>query len=697
MNRSSQIETNGLHLELALRPMRGAPVPGGHSQRWTSKLWPVPAVVLMTVLLVVPSGFTVSFAVATQPQVPLWCALGVAGVVCAVPLLRTGRGAGSGRRGRSWSRSAATAVRGALWFLWAVVVMNGRRGSVWFRWAAVAMVRRLGGYPWAWRVAVVVWLVAVAVWRTAVAVRGSVWFLWVVVTLNLRRAGALACGLLVAVAVVRLVRELTFAGAAPYAYTLVMVLLSALLCAAALTVAWHARHRWWMWLPVIAPCAVAALVSGVAFRLIFQRSADLFGFGGAWSQWLWFLLLPFAAFLWTWFGFVTALLRDGIRAVEADAARARYLSQASGLRFVRRLLTQLRPVVLVVGLVIGVAAARMFDVILIGVPWSLQEWNESATVHWWRLAGDPALGAGPAAAYALPLTAMVGVVAWWLQTGAGEHRMAPVRGVTSEPRSIRKRPGPVRLLGAAVVIAIFWAPVAVLVVAAVYGPYGFRWDAVTGLWNDEVLWHALLSTAWVAGLTTVLVVTAAVPAAHRLAAGRPDRRRTRVAVVCLVVLAVLPVQTYLGPIVRVVEKWGLSGTQAPLILVHTAAGLPIAILVLRAALLAPPGSPAATELHGPAGHAATVRRVISAAWPALGAVAVLELVQVWNDFCVGLLVGGAGGSPWSLLLWGQARQFEENASRLAAGSLVSAVIPVVLVLLTWRRWLVPGLTGGALR
>ncbi|WP_280452086.1 hypothetical protein [Nocardia cyriacigeorgica] len=77
--------------------------------------------------------------------------------------------------------------------------------------------------------------------------------------------------------------------------------------------------------------------------------------------------------------------------------------------------------------------------------------------------------------------------------------------------------------------------------------------------------------------------------------------------------------------------------------------------------------------------------------------AVLEFVQVWNDFFVSLMISGAGVSPWSLLLWGEARHFEENLPQLAAGSLVFAIVPVTLLLATWRRFLVPALTGGVLR
>ncbi|WP_290054616.1 hypothetical protein, partial [Nocardia nova] len=115
------------------------------------------------------------------------------------------------------------------------------------------------------------------------------------------------------------------------------------------------------------------------------------------------------------------------------------------------------------------------------------------------------------------------------------------------------------------------------------------------------------------------------------------------------------------------------------------------------ALLAPSDGPAADALHGLAKPWAVLGRVVSTAWPAVGAVAVLELIQVWNDFFIGLMVSGADVSPWSLLLWGDARQFQENAAHLAAGALLSTIPPVLLLLTTWRRFLVPGLTGGIVR
>ncbi|MFC8046120.1 hypothetical protein [Nocardia sp. NPDC057353] len=511
---------------------------------------------------------------------------------------------------------------------------------------------------------------------------------------------AVAAVAVVALACYRVGRGLSPAGARAYLFTGCMVLLATVMVAVALALAVSLQNHWDMWLPLVAPCAVAALVSGVAFRLIFQRLADLFGFDSQPAVFWWFCLLPPVAFVWTWFGFATALLHDGIRATDITPAKGAHIKARKGWRRHKRRLEQLRPVILVLATGIGVAAARMFDAVLIGVPWPLQEWNEGATVFWWRLASDPDTGFGPEAVYAVPLAALVGVAAWFFQNETGGGRpIAPRIDRT------RERPGWKRTLVATAVFLVVALPILVLVAATFWGPYGFQLDAVTGLLRDSALLGSLGSTGWVALASTLLVVTAAIPAALRLAAAEPSateppgagwkRAGTKSVVAGLVVLAVLPVQTYLGPIVWAVEHGGLAGTKTPLILVHAAAGIPIAVLVLRAALLAAPDGAAA--LQGLSTPGTAVRRLLETAGPALVAVAVLQSVQVWNDFTIGFLLGGAGGSPWSLLLWGEARQFEENSARLAAGSLLSAVVPVLVLVLTWRRWLVPGLTGGAVR
>ncbi|WP_433733785.1 hypothetical protein ACQP0C_16650 [Nocardia sp. CA-129566] len=582
-------------------------------------------------------------------------------------------------------------------------LVPGGRPHRWFGWAGLLAVGLI-----------VVLLVAPALWTVAIAVQARpriVVSCTVVavaaVTFTLisrhRRRGGLRLALRSAFAATAalglwsLGAALSTDGVWAYVRTLLWVVFGLMLLFAALVIAWWSRNSRALWVPLIVPFGISAFVSGVAFRLIFEYLADRFGMRSVGGYRMWYAIMLGSAFLWTWLGFLTGLLRADIRAIEADPVRSGHL-HGQGRRFpLLRLLELVRPVLLILGLVVGVAAARVFDVVLIGVPGSMQYQLDSATVQWWRLVTDSDLGAGVAAAYALPLAVLVGFVAWLLQTGVRGHRTGWTASSTASGSAGRFRIGPVRATGIALVSVFASIPILVLIVVCFDGPSGFDLAALTGMWQDQTFRHAWQTTFLVAGLATVVVVAAALPVAHRLAAVGPDRAMTRIAVVSLVVLSVLPAQGYLGSLDAFIDAFGLSGTRIPLIFVHAAAGLPVAILILRGAMLAPLDGPADDVLHGLASPGTIMRRLLTAAGPAVVAVAVLEFIQVWNDFFIGLMMNGAGASPWSLLLWGEARQFNENAAQLAAGSLLSAVLPVLLLLSTWRRWLVPGLTGGTLR
>ncbi|MGI5218333.1 hypothetical protein [Nocardia sp. CA-290969] len=549
-------------------------------------------------------------------------------------------------------------------------------------------------------VATVVLAVRTRVWPVAASAGLAAVFVAAVVWADRDRPGGRRWAFPVAIAVVAVLG--LYRMGPPYARSLYWMGFAAILLVAAMVLAWWSRNTRGLWLlPLIVPFGISAFVAGVSFRLIFQYSGAQVGFDGFPGYRTWFAVMLGSAFLWTWLGFLIALFRASIRELEADPVRRSRLDGRSGPGLYLRLFDLQRPVVLVAGLVVGVAAARVFDVVLIGVPGSVQYRLDSATVYWWRLSADPAT-AGEAAAYAVPLTVLVAMVAWALQSDlrARRARLSPVPALPY-PVPVGAGTGggfagSLRLLGFGLVAVAAVLPLVALVVVALQGPDGWSLHAFTDMWADPALRKSIQATLWVAFLATVVVVAAAAPLAYRLAVA-PEGWLSRGMVTALVVLAVLPVQAYLGPLDTFIDEHGLSGTRIPLVLVHVAAGLPIAVLILRGAVAAPPGSPAADALRGMAAPGTIGRRLLTAAGPALVAVAVLEFVQVWNDFVVGLLISGAGASPWSLLLWGEARQFGENAAQLAAGALISAVLPVALVLATWRRWIIPGLTGGVLR
>ncbi|PPJ30880.1 hypothetical protein C5E45_07740 [Nocardia nova] len=642
---AGHIHAHGLDLEPALTRIAGPVIPGRHPRRWS--MWPaqLPALLLILLLLVGPAATTVWTAARAQWEMVAWCALLVVLVAASTMLWR---------RDDAMRAVAAAAVRGRWTLLrnrlWPTVFRRGTPGGA----SIVARVR----------------------WR-------SLWWPVLVVALavTIRGIGV----------------ELGPGGRGAYVRTLVWVLCALAVLVLALELAWRGRRGWWPWQPLILPFGVSAFVAGLALRLLAENPDYRMPVPGVTGQRTWLMTTLIVAFVWCWLGALFALFRAAIAAIEADPVRRGYLEDARGVARTRaRLFELMRPVLLILGLVVAVAAARIFDIILIAVPGSLQYSLDSATVHWWRLVSDPDADPGVAAAYSLPLAVLIGSAAWILQTDVRRHRVGWMRRPAVDPvRSKRTARGVLRVV---TVSLLSLGPLLALAVFSWVGADGPAFAGTGSVWQHRELLHAMANTGWVAVWATVLVIGAAFPVAHQLAARPADALRSRLAVVVLVVFTVLPAQLYVGPIRRVIERMGLTGTSfSSLIVVHAAIGLPIAILILRGALLAPSDGPAADALHGLAKPWAVLGRVVSTAWPAVGAVAVLELIQVWNDFFIGLMVSGADVSPWSLLLWGDARQFQENAAHLAAGALLSTIPPVLLLLVTWRRFLVPGLTGGFVR
>jgi alpha-glucoside transport system permease protein len=469
---------------------------------------------------------------------------------------------------------------------------------------------------------------------------------------------------------------------------------------------------------LVMPFAVSVLVSGATFRLIFDPAPErgtltavwtsLFGPSPVWLGPGLFWLVLVSAFGWTWLGYVVSLFRAGLDAIPDDVSRT---LAAEGVTGWRRLLALeiplLRPITGVVTLTLVIAAVRVFDLVLIVVPGPMQRSADVLGLNWWRATttgDDP----GRTAALGVVLFAIVAAVGVVGVRGLRRRRWAmPVSVVPADPSLGRSKPSKrVRRIGWTVgfAVSLVWIlPAVVLVATALHSPReaGLRgWWSLSGLGFSSFaaaanigLFRALLSTVLIAGAATAVLLVIAVPTAYLVAWGGLPQWLGRVVTSVFVVLAVTPVQMYAAPLRDAIGTAGLAGSRIALALVHAAAGLPFAVLLLRSAFASAPPALVSEALQGPARQSAVLATVQRTYRPALVAVAVLEFALVWNDFIVGFLISGPGTTPLSLVLWGEARQFSASAGTVAAAGVVASVVPVVLLLSFWRT-VVRGLTLG---
>jgi alpha-glucoside transport system permease protein len=471
---------------------------------------------------------------------------------------------------------------------------------------------------------------------------------------------------------------------------------------------------------LLAPMALPLVVTGVMFRLFYDPDpargtgtavlAALTGLFGVPADtapaWLGPGLITVAlmsAFVWAWLGLAVVVFRAALDALPPDLVDAVRAGGGRRLDVFRDALWRplLRRTAAIVFALVALGTARAFDLILVMAPGSSLDEAATLAVRVWQTSGSATTG--PAAALnTLWLVALgVGVAAaaagsrqaW--PPPAREAEAAPALTVTDRTRWPVRRALPV-------LVALLWAvPVLALVATSLHSPAeaatrgwtaaSVRLSSYRAVLTLDGLVPSLLFTAALVLSVTVLVLALALPAGYALARLRPPG--TPLAGVLLVAASAVPVQVVAGPINEVLTRVGLAGTNLGLGLVHVALGAPFAVLVLRNALADVPGARIRAARTPGRREWGVLWRTVPAAVPAIIAVAVLEFVQVWNDFVVGLLFGGSG-TPLGLMLFGQTRQFVSNSGTLAAFALLASVPPLLLIVLA-RRQVIAGLVSGA--
>jgi len=473
---------------------------------------------------------------------------------------------------------------------------------------------------------------------------------------------------------------------------------------------------------LLAPMALPLVATGVMFRLFYDPDpargtgsrvltaiAGLFGVpADSAPAWLGPDLITVAlmsAFVWAWIGLPVVVFRAALNALPADLADAVRTNGGGRLEVFRDALWRplLRRTAAIVFALVALGTARAFDLILVMTPGSSLDEASTLAVRVWQTSGNATTG--PAAALNTLWLVALGVGILVAAVGGRQAWPPPVPAPTPvSPPADRSRWTAVRRALPTTLMVLIWAlPVLALVATSLHSPQ----DAATKGWTaaslrlssyadvlaEDDLIHSLWFTGVLAVSVTVLVVALALPAAYALARLRPPG--TAAAGVLLVVASAVPVQLVAGPVNEVLELVGLAGTSFGLGLVHVALGAPFAVLVLRNALADVPGARVREARIAGRREWGVLWRTVPHAVPAIIAVAVLEFVQVWNDFVVGLLFGGAG-TPLGLLLFGQTRQFVSNSGTLAAFALLASVPPLVVIVLA-RRQVITGLVSGAVR
>jgi raffinose/stachyose/melibiose transport system permease protein len=165
----------------------------------------------------------------------------------------------------------------------------------------------------------------------------------------------------------------------------------------------------------------------------------------------------------------------------------------------------------------------------------------------------------------------------------------------------------------------------------------------------------------------------------------------------LAVGIMIPIRLGTVSILKLVKVLQLIDTLWALILVYSAAGIPLAVFILTQFMRqVPTALKDAARIDG-ASEYRIYRLVLPLVRPALGTVAIFNMIPIWNDLWFPLILASSEKSK-TVILGAQIflGQFVNDWNAVLA-SLTLAMVPIVLLYIVFSRQLIRGLTQGAVK
>ncbi len=166
----------------------------------------------------------------------------------------------------------------------------------------------------------------------------------------------------------------------------------------------------------------------------------------------------------------------------------------------------------------------------------------------------------------------------------------------------------------------------------------------------------------------------------------------------LLSLRFLPSMVVVIPIFATVRAVGLYDRVLALILIYSAFSLPFAVWMLKGFLLEVPQEvEEAALVDGASRWRAFFRILLPMLSPGLLAAGVITFALAWSEFLYALILTATPRSQtFSIGVWSYVTEFEIIWNQMAAMGVVSALVPVGLLMIA-RRYVISALTFGAVR
>lgn len=209
------------------------------------------------------------------------------------------------------------------------------------------------------------------------------------------------------------------------------------------------------------------------------------------------------------------------------------------------------------------------------------------------------------------------------------------------------------------------------------------------------LLEAMRNSLLVAVTASCLGVIIGAPAGYALA--NLGIRRSGVILMAVLASQMFPAIVLVIPLFVVLAGLGLVGTYAALIIVHLTFIVPIVIWVTKGFFEAiPPQLEKSAAIDGASMWNTFRLIVLPLAAPSIFAVGVFAFIESWNEFFFAIILSSAKTKTVPITIAEFSGQFQTLYGEMIAASVLSS-IPVVLLAIVFRRYLVEGFVEGSVK
>ncbi len=233
---------------------------------------------------------------------------------------------------------------------------------------------------------------------------------------------------------------------------------------------------------------------------------------------------------------------------------------------------------------------------------------------------------------------------------------------------------------------------------------GFPWldfDPTLNNWIDQLSTpesvNALVNSTIIAICATLLALLLGLPAAYALARFRFKRIPNKDLTVWFLSQRVLPPVATVIPFFLIVQTLGLYDTHLALILINATFILPFVVVIVRQTFLdLPIELEEAAFVDGASFGQAFLRIALPLSLPAVAATGLIIFAFAWNEFLFAITLADRDARTIPVHMAGAVDTRGVQFWFMAVRSLIAMIPPVVIALLA-QRYIVRGLTLGAVK